>query len=215
MIQFDKDENDKDLVLAINILVTVFTTFITLIAAWMKKQNYVSTISECEKYLQSLSIVLSELNGQIKISKEDRTEFEVFLEKYKDKVILFSSSMPLISPYDLKYNIYLLTKYYPELVKNTYPWNEIEDYDKLIYFTYHKVKNKTFLRRCFNGYYCYSNCCRSEEESIKYLEKYFKNRDIFETIKSESSVESTLTQQPKIPKKPKKRPRMVSMSAMV
>lgn len=59
LIQFDKDENDSDLVLVINILVTVFTTFITLITAWMKKQNYVSTISECEKYLQSLSIVLS------------------------------------------------------------------------------------------------------------------------------------------------------------
>ena len=63
-----------------------------------------------------------------------------------------------------------------------------------LYFTYNKVKNKTFLRRCFSGYYCYSNCCRSEEESIKYLEKYFKHKNIFETIKSDSSVERSLIQ---------------------
>ena len=144
----------------------------------------------------------------------------MFLEKYKDKVIQFSSSMPLISPYDLKYNIYLLTKYYPELVKDTYPWNEIEDYDKLIYLTYHKVKNKTFLRRCFNGYYCYSNCCRSEEESIKNLKKYFRDKNIFE-FKNNSSSESDINERknsfPRIEKRKRKqrRRRNISMSAMV
>ena len=125
LIQFDKDENDAELVLSINILITVFTTFITLIAAWMKKQNYVSTISEVEKYLQSLSIVLSELNGQIKIAREDRVEFCKFLEKYKDKVITFSSSMPLISPYDWKHTVYLLTKYLAEK-NNCFPCENSE-----------------------------------------------------------------------------------------
>lgn len=76
---------------------------------------------------------------KLKYQKKIVVNFKCF-RKYKDKVILVSSSMPLISPYDLKYNIYLLTKYYPEFIKNTYPWNEIEDYDKLIYFTYNKVK---------------------------------------------------------------------------
>ena len=173
LIQFDKDEDDATLVLVINILVTVFTTFITLIAAWMKKQNYVSTISEVDKYLQSLSIVLSELNGQIKIAREDRDEFCNFLDKYKDKVINFSSSMPLISPYDWKHTVYLLTKYYPELVQDTYPWNENKDFSKLILMTYHNVKYRTCFRRLISGYYCYSSCCKSEEENVRNIKDYF------------------------------------------
>lgn len=189
LIQFDKDEDDETLVLVINVLVTVFTTFITLIAAWMKKQNYVSTISEVEKYLQSLSIVLSELNGQIKIAREDRVEFCKFLEKYKDKVINFSSSMPLISPYDWKHTVYLLTKYYPELVLDTYPWNENKDFSKLILMTYHNVKYRTCFRRLISGYYFYSSCCKSEEEGVRNIREYFYKKKKIEESKYLEEIE--------------------------
>lgn len=183
IIQFDKNDDDADLVLAVNITITVLTTAITLIAAWMKKQNYVSTISECEKYLQSLSTVMAELNGQIKISPEDRIVFKTFLEKYKDKVILFSSSMPLISPYDWKHTVYLLTKYYPELIEDIYPWDEKSDFRDLILLTYHKVKYRTLFRRCISGYYCYSSCCKDEEDSIKELRhKFNKKKKLEEEI---------------------------------
>ena len=75
--------------------------------------------------------------------------------------------MPLISPYDWKYTIYLLTKYYPELIQDTYPWNEEPDFGKLILLTYHKVKYRTLFRRLISGYYCFSSCCKHEEENIK------------------------------------------------
>ena len=55
LIQFDKDEDDADLVSAINICVTILTTFITLIASLDEKANYDGKISESEKYLQSLT----------------------------------------------------------------------------------------------------------------------------------------------------------------
>lgn len=201
LIQFDKDEEDKDLVLIINILVTLLTTFITLIAAWMKKQNYVSIISECEKYLQSLSGVLAELNGQIKIIREDRVEFQMFLEKYKDKVIQFSSGMPLISPYDWKHTVYLLTKYYPELIQNTYPWDENDDFSKLILLTYHKVKYRTLFRRCVSGYYCYSSCCKPEYESAKSLRDYFNQKNKIkelETLNYKKDLETIYYKKDKI-----------------
>ena len=190
LLQFDKDENDADLVLGINITVTILTTLITLIASWMKIQHYVGTISECEKYLQSLSIVLSELNGQIKISREDRVVFDKFLEKYKDKVIQFSSSMPLISPYDWKYTIYLLTKYYPELIQDIYPWNDEPDFGKLILLTYHKVKYRTLFRRLISGYYCYSSCCKHEEENIKDIKTYFRRKREIEKLKEEDVLQN-------------------------
>lgn len=201
LIQFDKDEEDKDLVLVINILVTLLTTFITLIAAWMKKQNYVSIISECEKYLQSISGVLAELNGQIKIIREDRVEFQMFLEKYKDKVIQFSSGMPLISPYDWKHTVYLLTKYYPELIQNTYPWDENDEFSKLILLTYHKVKYRTLFRRCVSGYYCYSSCCKPEYESAKSLRDYFNQKNKIkelETLNYKKDLETLYYKKDKI-----------------
>ena len=78
VFQFEEDKKNKDLVFALNIIITVMTVSITLIASWMKKQNYVGKISECEKYLESLSSVISELKGQFDILPEDRVKYSIF-----------------------------------------------------------------------------------------------------------------------------------------
>jgi hypothetical protein len=178
LILFNKDKLDNIIIIIINVIITAFTLFITLIAAWMKKQNYVERISESEKYLQSLTSLLAELTGQIKIIKDDRMEYSMFLEKYKDKVINFDASMPLISPDEWKKTNYIVTKYYPEIIEDVYPWNEKSDFGRLILATYHKVKYRTLLKRICSDYYCYSNCCVSEDKySRKSLKEYFKNRE--------------------------------------
>ena len=128
LIQFDKDR--EELVLTVNIFITIFTTMTTLIASWMKKQNYVQRIGGLEKYLQSLNIIISELQGQMKCHPEDRLPWKEFLDRYRDKVVEFDSSTPLISPEDWKETVYILTKYFPELTNNRQPWSEDDTWAK-------------------------------------------------------------------------------------
>ena len=164
VVQFDKE--NTDLVLAINVMVSVFTVFTTLIASWIKKQNYVQRIGDLEKYLQSLNILISELKGQIKIGPEDRVPWAEFLERYRDKINEFESSAPLISPENWKETNYTLTKYYPELVKNAYPWCEDKTWGDNILKTYSKVKYRKWYDKVWK---CY--CCRNKDEFDKIEEK--------------------------------------------
>jgi len=152
IIQFDRDR--EDIVLAVNVFVSVFTIFTTLIASWMKKQNYVQRIGDLEKYLQSLNILIAELKGQVKLGPDDRIPWKEFLERYRDKMNEFESSAPLISPENWKETNYTLTKYYPELVKDTYPWNEDKSWGDNILKTYKKVKYRSVYNKICYCYYC-------------------------------------------------------------
>ena len=159
LIQFNKQ--NEDLVLVVNVTITIFTLFTTLIATWMKKQNYVQRIGSLEKYLQSLNIIISDLQGQIKIHPEDRIPWNEFLDRYRDKVTEFDSSMPLISPEEWKETVYVLTKYYPELTSDVHPWRDNEEWTNQILSTYHKVKYRSMYKRLCSLYYC----CNKYNES--------------------------------------------------
>ena len=174
VIQFDKEKDN--LVLAVNVCVSVFTVFTTLIASWIKKQNYVQRIGDLEKYLQSLNILISELKGQIKIGPEDRVPWSDFLERYRDKINEFESSAPLISPENWKETNYTLTKYYPELVKHAYPWNEDKTWGENILKTYSKVKYRKWYNKIWKCYYC--------RDTYIYKDK---NKKVIEINKNEST----------------------------
>jgi hypothetical protein len=160
-VQFNKEK--EHLVLVINIIITIFTTLTTLIASWMKKQNYVERIGGLEKYLQSLSILISELQAQIKIHPEDRIPWNEFLNRYRDKVVEFDSSMPLISPEDWKETVYVLTKYYPELTKDIFPWKNNTDWGNSILDTYYNVKYRSVYNKLCSFYCCNKYCCNKKK----------------------------------------------------
>ena len=186
VFQFEEDKKNKDLVFALNIIITVMTVSITLVASWMKKQNYVGKISECEKYLESLSSVISELKGQFDILPEDRVKYSIFLEKYKDKIVNFESSLPLISPFEYKHTVFLLSKYYPELIDDLYPWNGDDQYKEKIIETFHNVKYNTLYRKIAYGYFFTSNfwyCCKKKKTA---LENVVTDKDKSKENQSES-----------------------------
>jgi hypothetical protein len=164
LIQFDRDR--ENLVLTANIFITIFTTLTTLIASWMKKQNYVQRIGGLEKYLQSLNIIISELQGQMRIHPEDRLPWKEFLDRYRDKVVEFDSSTPLISPEDWKETVYILTKYFPELTKPTFPWRDDDSWAENILKTYNKVKYRNWYNKICSLYFCSKKCKNNDNDGI-------------------------------------------------
>lgn len=171
----------------IKILLTICTAVMTLIASWIKKQQYVERINNVDRYLQKLNKLCEELDIQLILTPTDRIPYVKFREAYLPLITEYLASNPLISPTEWKESVYQITKYYPEIIapdnideNKLWPWfgsaekggieyRPVTKFGHSVLATYEKMHNKT----CLQKYLC---CCcyKYEERSI------FK--DIYKTI---------------------------------
>ena len=162
---FQYHEENKYLELSVKITLTLFTLITSLISAWIKKQNYVESISEIGKY----SIKLHKLKNNVKAVIEDpiknRIHYDKFTEEYKNDIVEFISNRPLISPYEWKETVFIISKYYPELAAYEFPWNKIENYGSHTMETYKRLKYNSLWKKIKHCYFCKSKCiCPSSYE---------------------------------------------------
>ena len=163
LVQF-KDEDYTYLNDILKVLITIFTLMITLIASWMKKQNYIERIGTVDKYLQKINKLIAELEAQVQIDPTNRIQYSTFLEKYRNFVSEHICDMPLINPRAWKETMYILTKYYPEMVLDIEPWRSNPQWSENILSTYHKLKYRHFWSKIKSCYYCLCMCIEKEEE---------------------------------------------------
>ena len=104
---------------------SVSTVLTTLIAAWLKKNNYVERINNLDKYLQKVTTLYFDLENIYINEFKDRCSYEIYIEKHKDEILTLLADVPSYSPYEYKKILYKLTKYFPDLIDGKYPW-----YDK-------------------------------------------------------------------------------------
>ena len=102
-----------------------FSVLTTLIAAWIKKQNYVDRIKSLDRYIQKLSKLNIEIESVLTKSPWDRVNYNKFMEMYEPQIVQLVSSPPPMAPEEFKASVWQLTRFYPELIQDTYPW-----YDK-------------------------------------------------------------------------------------
>ena len=175
--------NDKYyyLNLVSKIFLSLLTILTTLIAAWMKKQNYIERVAELDKYILKTKKIIGSLEADLELPLENRISFDEFIKLYKDKIIEFNSMTPLISPDDWKDTIYVLTKYYPEISSSLYPWNKYPEFALQIIDTYIYNKYNSCFKKIYNCFFCQSICCNSRyntknlEENIK---KIYEKKDL-------------------------------------
>ena len=152
--------------LSVKITITVFTLIITLISAWVKKQNYVERISELGKYSIKLNKLKNTVKSVIEEPINNRIDYIEFTKLYKKDIIEFISNRPLISPYEWKETVFIISKYYPELAAYEFPWNKVENYGFHAMETYKRLKYNSFWKKIKHCYYCKSRCmCRESLES--------------------------------------------------
>jgi len=108
----------KHFFLSIQIGLGVSSIFTTLIAAWMKKKQFVERINEIDRYVQKLTRLIEEINFQLLLTTEDRIKYDDFKNKYHQQVSEMLSTSPSLSPKEWKHTIYILTKYYPEMINS-------------------------------------------------------------------------------------------------
>ena len=74
----------------------------SLIAAWMKKQQFVEKINEIDKYLLSINSLCEELEVQFLLLEQDRIPYKEFKDKYLPETTKYVCSNPMIPPDEWK-----------------------------------------------------------------------------------------------------------------
>lgn len=143
------------------------TTSITLIASWIKKQQYVVRINEIDRYLQRLNNVIEEVLVQLVLMPQDRMDYNDFKKKYIPIITEHLSIIPAMSPLEWKRTVYKITTFYPELIQGDgsnneklWPWysNVVNNnrhetmFGSLVSRTFKRLKRSLYVSSC-----CYRN----------------------------------------------------------
>lgn len=162
----------------IKVALSIAAIITTLLAAWIKKENYAGRIQETDRYLQKIQKLTTECDHILTQDIEYRISYNDYVEEYQQSVInLLAATVPM-SPEEYKKAVYNITKYYPESVQNLWPWYEIKHLSGKIYYhemtdfgndvlkSYTQIKYKSFLYKILCCYYCQSKCCEQKTVSV-------------------------------------------------
>lgn len=165
---------------ALNAALSFFSIITTLIAAWIKKQTYIERIKEIDRYIQSVGITRTDIDYVLSQRVWDRITYQEFIDRYQKQVTDLMASSPPMSPAEYKTTIYRLSRYYPELILDMYPWfvkseefgreyYKMTSYGKEILSTYDSSYNN-WLTCCV--YYCCNICCNKYSSKFKEPNEY-------------------------------------------
>ena len=157
----------------IKVTLLVFSVLITLIAAWIKKQQYIERINLIDRYNQKVNKLIEEIDVQLILIPSDRDKYSDFMKKYKQQITDHLSNTPAMSPQEWKKTVYYITIYYPELIDNDnsdqnklWPWwaaeiNKNEIIRTETNFGYNIKQTYWSLNPCNKIYNCLCLCCRT------------------------------------------------------
>ena len=132
------------------VLLTLITT---LIGSYIKKQQFIDRINNIDRYLQQLNQTIEELNITFILEPMKRESYDDFCKNYIPIIKNLSVSPASFSPTEWKHTVYMITKYYPELIEGDgtneellWPWfhiNVIKD-NKRVKTEFGKTVIKSF-----------------------------------------------------------------------
>lgn len=146
----------------------------TLLAAWAKKKGFVKRIKDIDKRVFSIEALGGRISSVLDLPIEDRPQYITFYRNNITEVQDLLCYNQLISPTELNFVLYIITKNYPTLVKDVYPWY-IQDPETKIYTPdYHFGKNiiasyekqmfNSIIYRIFSCFFCQSKCCKNIDD---------------------------------------------------
>ena len=150
----------------------------TLLAAWIKKENYAGRIQETDRYLQKIQKLTTECDHILSQDVDHRISYQDYVEEHQQSVVNALAATVPISPEEYKKAVYNITKYYPETVQNLWPWYESKHLSGKIYYyemtdfgndvlkSYRQLKYHNCINKLLCCYYCQSKCCEAVVISV-------------------------------------------------
>ena len=158
-----------------SIFVAILAAITSLLGSWIKKKNYIKRIKEIDKRVYDIERILNKLEYQLNvINIEEKITNLDFCKKYKTMINDLLSYSQIISPSEIKDTLYIITKYYPDIVLNVYPWYFYDDttntwilhLDKCtqIIESYENLNRKNTYIKCLKYILC-CKCCLEEKKN--------------------------------------------------
>ena len=159
----------------INTALTLSSMGTSLIAAWIKKQQFVEKINEISKYLVNINSLCEELEVQFMLLEKDRISYKDFKDKYIPLITNYVSSNPMIPPDQWKKCVLKITLSYPQLIEpdnnednKLWPWFgdviEVKDIDGESRFVRKPTKFMKHMLKKDKKSRLKSSCCFKVEE---------------------------------------------------
>jgi hypothetical protein len=118
----------------IKYIITFLSVITSLIAAYMKKENFVDRIKEMDRYIQKVGHIDVEIDNMLKSKPWNRISYKEFIDKHYNDIVQLFSAPPPMSPEEFKSTIYNITVYNPELVYDIEPWFESRKIGDMEYY---------------------------------------------------------------------------------
>tara|TARA_Y100000389_G_C17450500_1_gene514443 strand:+ start:241 stop:1032 length:792 start_codon:yes stop_codon:yes gene_type:complete len=168
-----------------SIFVAILAAITSLLGSWVKKKNYIKRIKEIDKRIYDIERLLNKLEYQLNvINIEDKITNLDFCKTHKTLVndlLLYSQ---IISPSEIKDTLYIITKYYPDIIQNIFPWylyNELThtwtlDINKCtqIIESYEIYNKENLYITCFKHIFC-CICCYKKKNYNQLLQQSDNN----------------------------------------
>lgn len=192
------DSSNLFLTNIVKYIVTFFAIITSLIAAYMKKENFVERIKEMDRYIQKVGHIHIEIENILQCKPWNRIPYREFYEKhYTDIVQLFSAAPPM-SPEEFKITVYNLTVYNPELLYDADPWFQLKkigdiEYYHMTDFGKEVIEGHNNTLSMFKYIFCclVSKCCDSGRKSKFIDSKAFNEKTINEIINEKIKENNT------------------------
>lgn len=191
-----------------SVTLSLLSIITTLLASWVKKKGFVKRIKELDKRIFSLEALCSKVRSELYLPIEDRPQYIEFYKKYINEVQDLLCYNQLISPTEMNLVMYNLTKNYPTLIKDIYPWYKKNfsgkyepDYKfgRNIIHSYEKNLLNSIIYKVLSLFYCKSRCCieiddgnpftKKEKTVYKCCKKYTPDQEV-NVIRENTSQES-------------------------
>ena len=153
----------------------------TLLAAWAKKKGFVKRIKDIDKRVFSIEALHGKISSVLDLPIEDRPQYISFYKTNITEVQDMLCYNQLISPTELNFVMYIITKNYPTLVKDVHPWYIQDPETKIFKPDYHYGKNliasyekqlfNSICVRIFSCFFCKSQCCKKIDDGNPWTSK--------------------------------------------
>ena len=165
----------------VNATLTISSMITSLIAAWIKKKQFVEKINELDRYILKINKLIEELEFEFTKPISDKMDYNDFKNKYFQQIQENLTSNPPMSPKEWKSCVKDITQNYPEIIGfDDSPENALWPWFSMKLSEDSSRRAETIFYERFRSKRCW--CCRKKKPLRKKVE------DILEDLESVNSI---------------------------
>ena len=173
----------------VNATLTVSSMITSLIAAWIKKKQFVEKINELDRYILKINKLIEELEFEFTKPDSDKMNYNDFKNKYYQQIQENLTTKPPMSPKEWKACVKDITQNYSEIIGfDDSPENALWPWFSMKLSENSSPRAETIFYERFRKKKCW--CCRKGKPLRKKVENILEDLEGVDSI-SELKIDNT------------------------